>query len=283
MGIPGAAFRSRAFACRRWTARLRIPPGFVIIGAQRAATTSLYHYLTQHPCVAPPLRKEVHFFDFGYDHGADWYLAHFPTVVDRALHRLRKDSRYLTGEASPYYLFHPSVPERLARLLPKAKLIAMVRNPADRAISHYHRERAKGRESLPLIEAIEAEEHRLAADVAACAADPLFRGSAHHRHSYLARGRYAEQLDRWLRHFPLEQICVVRAEDLFHDPGRTYRAILAFLDLPMWEPPSYPRRNPGGYAVDPAIRARLIEYFTPHNRRLYDLLGRDLGWEGSGS
>jgi hypothetical protein len=255
----------------------------VIIGAQRAGTTSLYHYLVQHPCVAPPLRKEVHFFDFAYDNGPDWYLAHFPTIMDRALHRFFKGSCYVTGEASPYYLFHPHVPARLAELLPGAKLIVMIRNPADRAISHYHRERMKGREPLSLVEAIECEERRLAAEAEARVPDPLFQGSEHHRHSYLARGRYAEQLGRWLRHFPREQICVVPAEHLFRDPAQTYRSILEFLGLPMWEPPSYSRQNPGVYGdVDPAIRARLIEYFKPHNRRLYDLLNQDLGWDGPG-
>jgi hypothetical protein len=186
----------------------------------------------------------------------------------------------VTGEASPYYLFHPEVPARLAGLLPRAKLIAMVRNPADRAISHYHRECAKGRESLPLIEAIEREERRLAVEAEASGPDP-FQGPEHHRHSYLARGRYAEQLGRWFSHFPREQIRVVHAEQLFRDPGPTYRSILRFLDLPTWEPASYPRWSAGIDAeVDPTVRARLIEYFKPHNRRLYDLLGQDLGWEG---
>ncbi|MGH7819974.1 MAG: sulfotransferase domain-containing protein [Candidatus Binatia bacterium] len=268
-----------AGAVRRITNDLRMLPDFVILGTQRGGTSSLYHYLEQHPCIGGAFRKEIHFFDLRFDRGEGWYRAHFPMKLRRSLHSIARDRIYLTGEACPYYLFHPLVPERLARLLPEARLIALLRNPADRAISHYHHERKKGREPLSLAEAIRCEEERLRPELDALERRGTFGGEAHRRFSYLARGRYAEQLERWLRWFPPERLLVIASEEFFSAPAAAYRAVLRFLDLPAWEPPAYLHFNRGSYSgVDARLHAELGDYFRPHNERLYELLGRDLGW-----
>ena len=114
-------------------------PDFVIIGAQRCGTSSLYSYLIEHPQIAPATRKELHYFDLNYAAGDEWYRSQFPQFPDTPF-----DGRLtVTGEASPYYLFHPMAAERCASVVPDAKLIVMVRDPVERAYSHYHHERAR--------------------------------------------------------------------------------------------------------------------------------------------
>jgi len=273
-------YRSGAALARRATSPLRLLPDFVIIGAQRSGSSSLYHYLEQHPCVGPAARKEVHFFDLNWEKGLGWYRAYFPIAARRAFHRWRHDPTYVTGEACPYYLFHPHVPERLVRVAPDAKLIAILRNPADRAISHYLHERKKGREPLSFDESIRREEERLGTEAGTLHVGEDYEESAHRRFSYLARGRYAEQLERWQHRFPPGQILVVAAEDMFRDAGAVYRQVLHFFGLPPWDPPAFPRFNQGPRAtVEWQLRGTLIDYFRPHNERLYELLGRDLGWD----
>ncbi len=244
-------------------AEQRQPPNFIIIGAQKGGTTSLYRYLTEHPEIGGASKKEVHFFDRSYDKGMDWYLAHFP----------RRGEFPVVGEASPSYLFHPEVPGRVRRAVPDAKLIALLRNPVDRAFSQYQMNVRKGFEPLPFEEAIDREPERLR-----LAAD---RSTTQWRYSsYLARGLYAEHLEWWLAAFPRGQLLVLRSEDFFARPEEGLAEALAFLGLPPWRPDAFEVYNPGAYGgMRPETRARLAAFFAPHNRRLGELLGRDFGWD----
>jgi hypothetical protein len=257
--------------CRTSTSFARRGPDFVIVGAQRGGTTSLYSYLLEHPLVAGPGEKEVHYFDLNFARGRRWYLAHFPTAAH---------ARGLTlGEATPYYLFHPLVPARLARELPQARLIALLRDPVDRALSHYHHEVRLGDETLPLEEALDREPERLRGEAERMASDSGYLSVAHQHFSYVARGLYAEQLERWWQHVPRERVLVVRSEDLFANPGAVYEEVVEFLGLPAHRPSSFPRCNAGTYdAADERIRSRLAALFAPHNERLEQLLGRSFGW-----
>lgn len=253
-------------------------PDFLIIGAQKAGTTSCFEYLIQHPGVAPPLKKEIHFFDVPerFRRGAGWYRAFFPVLAER--HR-GSTSRRITGEASPYYLFHPRVPERVAELFPRVKLLALLRNPADRAYSQYQMWVRAGREPLSFEAAIDAEPERLRGTEEQLLTRDDYCSPVHRRHSYLARGIYVDQLLRWSRHFSQEQMLVLKAEDLLANPASTVGEVITFLGLPPVELDVSERYNARSYPpLAPATRRRLLEYFEPHNRRLYDLLGRDFGW-----
>ncbi|MDP9365630.1 MAG: sulfotransferase domain-containing protein [Chloroflexota bacterium] len=248
---------------RHGDVRLRQPPGFIIVGAQKGGTTSLHRYLTHHPDVGGALRKEVHFFSWRYDEGLDWYLAHFPQRGEYAF----------VGEASTSYLSDPDVPERVRRAVPDVRLIALLRNPIDRAYSQYQMNVRKEFEPLSFEEAIAAEPDRLAS--ASSRSDTLWRYS-----SYLTRGLYADQLGWWFDAFPREQVLVLSSEAFFERPADCLRESLAFLGLSPWEPAEYEVHNPGAYGdMRPETRARLAAYFAPHNRRLHDLLGRDFGWD----
>ena len=259
---------------RRWyrerTSGLRLLPAVLVIGAARAGSTSLYAYLLDHPRMAAPSHKEIHYFDLNRHRGIGWYRRHFP---------FRRSGR-ITGEASPYYVFHPHVPERVRATLPDVKLIVLVRNPVDRAYSHYHLACRNGREHLSFEEAIEAEPERIDSETERMLGDPSYRSLAHRHHSYLARGRYAEQLERWLSVFPREQLLVLRSEDLFDDPAGTLGGVHSFLELHAHGAGRYEPYNRRPYdELAPATRERLADYFAPHNRRLSDLLGFDLGWD----
>jgi hypothetical protein len=280
--LAGRAARWSAQAYARPTARLRLLPDYLIIGAQRAGTTSLHRYLVQHPGVGTMLRtKGVHFFDTGYGRGMSWYASRFPTRLAAWWVARRHGLELRTGEASPYYLFHPHVPRRVAEHLPRVKLIALLRDPVQRAYSHYQHEVARGFETLSFEEAVEAEPARLAGETERLLAEPLYHSFAHQHHSYLARGCYAEQLDRWRPLFGDGQLLVLSSERFFADPERTFRRVLDFLELPAFTPDGWARHNAHDYRqMGAQVRARLVEHYREPNRRLYRSLGDDLGWAG---
>jgi hypothetical protein len=266
-------------AFRLRTGPFRVLPDFVIIGAQKAGTSSLYHYLTAHPDVAPAARKEVHYFDWAYKRGTNWYRSNFPLSIYQTGFQAFKGRRLVVGEASPYYLFHPHVPGRLKALLPDAKLIVLLRDPVERTLSAYQHQVRKGREPLSLVEALDREGERIDAETTRLLAEPMYNSEAHRNYSYLARGHYAEQLSAWFSVFPRERFLVLHSQDFFDDTTRVFLQVQEFLGLACWHPAEYRRFNAAEYeALDPAVRQRLVDYFAPHNARLYDLLGRDFGW-----
>ena len=249
-------------------------PDFVIIGAKKSGTTSLYRLLIQHPHVEPAAAKELHFFDTLYEEGVEWYRQCFPPP------RLKDGRQTVTGEATPYYLYHPHAARRMAEVVPQARLIALLRNPVDRAYSDYHHLVRSGREHLAFEEAIEAEEERLRGESEKMLEDEHYVSPNHQHFSYLARGLYADQLMRWSEFFDNEQMLVLKSEDFFKRPREGLKAVLDFLDLPEWEPESWGAPKKGGYEgeIDPKTRRRLEEYFEPHNQKLYEYLGTDFGW-----
>jgi hypothetical protein len=262
--------RNAVWTYGRATSFARPLPGFLILGAQKAGTTALYAYLRWHPGITGPAWKEVSYFDRHYRRGIHWYRGHFP---------LRPGDR-LVGEASPGYLFHPLAPERVRATVPDAKLIALLRDPVDRALSHYHHEVALGREPLTFEEAIEAEPERTRGEEERLVREPGYFSHAWWDYAYLARGRYAEQLERWLAVFSREQLLVVASDELAVEPGQTYGRVLDFLGEPAHELGSYQRDYELSYdEMRPDTRRRLAEHFAEPNRRLYELLGRDLGWQ----
>lgn len=265
---------------RRLTAPIRCRPDFLIIGAQKCGTTSLYHYLSGHPAVLPAKKKETHFFDSQFHLGPARYRAWFPPAAARWLRARKCGGRAVTGEATPYYLFHPLVPERVKRITPGSKFIAVLRNPIDRAYSHWKLESGRGNDSLPFAEAVRREEERIGADLRRMTADLNFESPVVPRWSYLARGRYAEQIERWWHWFPRERLLVLRSEDLWTGDDAAARRVERHLGLAP-APRAYPRRQatPEDGGPDPETRRWLAEYFEPHNRRLREILGDEFRWE----
>jgi hypothetical protein len=275
------AVRSAGRVVGRATAGARTLPTFLVIGAQRAGTTTLYHYLTQHPQVLGAVAdKEVHFFDLRYPSGLESYRGAFPTTAS-AKRVARAHGAVAIGEATPYYLFHPAVPARVAADLPDVRLIAVLRDPVSRAWSHHRHEVELGFEDLSFEDALEHEPERTAGEAERLAADPQATSFAHQHYTYVARGRYVEQLQRWWDVVPRERLLLVRAEDLHRDPGSTFDAICAHLGIDAWRPAgwgTYNASKPGGMAPD--TKASLREAFAPWNARLAEETGRDWAWGG---
>lgn len=252
------------------TSNLRLAPSWIVVGAQRSSSSSVYKYLTSHPQVGPAVVKEIHYFDNHYHRGFNWYLGHFP---------LRKPGR-MAGEATPYYLAHPLAPRRIAKDLPGVKILVALRNPVDRAYSHFIHERALGREPYSsFADAIAHEPERIAGEEEKLLADPSYYSFAHQNFSYIARGRYAGQLERIFELFPRERVMVFSSERLSRQPSQVYAEMLQFLGLPPYELERFRRHNARSYPpMDPEVRARLQDYFAPENEKLSKLLGADFGW-----
>jgi hypothetical protein len=272
-------------ATRRRVDPHRSLPDFMVIGAQRSGTSSLYKYLEQHPCVLASLRKETEYFSARWSFGEGWYRAHFPSRARRRWEEHRRGLPVLAFEASPNYLFHPLAPARAATMVPDAKLVVLLRNPVERAFSHHQHEVRAGREFRSFEDAVELEAERLAGEEERMVTETGYRSLRWERCSYQARGHYAEQLERWLRVYDETHLLVVRSEDMYHDPAGVFGTIQAFLGLALWTPMEFRNHSyqggepPAKAGLSPALRQRLAEGFESSNLRLYSLLGRDFGWE----
>jgi Sulfotransferase domain len=238
-------------------------PDFVVIGTQKGGTSYFYRLLTEHPLVRGAAAKELHFFDNKFAEGVGWYRRCFSEgeCVD--------GQRTITGEASPSYLFDPQVPERMARIVPEARLIALLRNPVDRAYSHYQMELRRGKEARSFEEATDEEMTSAEGE----------RNTVDVRYAYLTRGLYAEQLERFSCFANRKRLLVVKSENLFARRLEVLEGVFRFLRLPPFESTLLPPAGRATYEpMEPGTRRRLEGFFAPHNERLYDLLSTDFGW-----
>ncbi len=207
------------------TAPLRLQPGFIMIGAQRCGTTSLFRALMAHPqVVRPAFHKGINFFDLNYYRGTAWYRGHFP-VARVAQAATARHGGPVTFEASGYYMYHPFAMERLARDLPGVKLVVMLRDPVERAFSAYKHEYARGYEWESFEKALELEDDRLIGETDRMRADPAYESFTHRHHSYTRRGHYADQLERIFGLFPREQVHVMDSEAFFERPEQEFREV----------------------------------------------------------
>jgi len=246
-------------------------PSYLVVGTKRGGSTSTAHWIAKHPHVAPcRTRKGTHYFDVNFDRGERWFRSGFE--------RPRPPWK-ITGEASPYYMFHPLAPGRIAETLPAVRLIVVLREPVARAWSHYQHEVALGTESLPFEIALDREPNRLEGEEERLVADSSYESFEHRHHSYLARGHYAEQLSRLLDLFPSDQLLVLQSEKLFADPHDQLNRVWDFLGLERVRLDGLKPLKSGSYGALPNdIRARLQTYYADRNESLYALPGIDFRW-----
>ncbi|MEG3877230.1 tetratricopeptide repeat protein [Microcoleus sp. herbarium7] len=248
---------------QNWNLKPVKVPNFIIIGSQRCGTTSLYTYLAQHPQILTPIKKEMDFFSWHFGRGIDWYLAHFPPIPE--------GEQFLTGEASPSYFDYREAPERLYSAFPEVKLIVLLRNPVDRAISQFYRLSDLKWEGRSLDRAISDEVARLNRNPEYIIGEEPG--------NYLARGRYIEFIKNWLDFFPREQLLILQSEDLYAGAADTVEQVLEFLDLPEYQLSEYQNANPGSYqAIGDSMRDWLRDYFRPYNQQLEEYLGIKFDW-----
>lgn len=262
------------------TADLRQLPSFILVGAQRTGTTSLYRALMSHPAIHQAnFHKGVNYFDINYHRDFSWYRGHFPTSASLSMRSRGSSADPVTFEASGYYMFHPCAPERIARHLPDVKILAMLRDPIERAFSAHKHELARGFETEPFERALDLEDERLEGQEARMVSDAGYQSFSHRHHAYTRRGHYADQVNRILRHFPASQVHLVESESFFERPEHTYGQVLDFLGLPAVMPARFDRWNarPSSPMAD-GTRSRLRSHFESHDEALAGLLGRAPAW-----
>lgn len=266
--------RLRVKARMAWPGRGMLP-NLLVIGAQRAGTSSIYRYLGSHPDVAPSLRKEVEYFSTRMSMGERWYRAHFPLV--------RRPQ--VAFEATPDYLLHPLSAARAKATIPDVKAVALLRSPITRAFSQYQHQRRLNKEDLPFTEALEREPARIAGDLEKLASDPDHAGVEVRIHGYMERGRYAPQLERWIEALGRDRLHVIRTEDLWADPVATYTGLLDFLGLRHVMPEAFENFSYVPETGDRAEKSMSIEaetylrdHLAPEIAAVERLLGRDMGW-----
>lgn len=215
-------------------------PDYLILGAQRCGTTSMMNYIADHPGVGRVPRREIKFFYQNWKRGWRWYESLFGD-----------EPGLLHGEKSPSYLIFPSTPVRVMERIPKAKFIALLRNPVHRALSQYGmRKRLIG-------------------------VNVSFDDFNWRNGYMLERGHYATQLKRWFKHYPRSQFLILKSEDFFEDTRGTMDRVWDFLGLERVHPEQYQVHGSNTEATkvsDESIR-KLEEYYAPHRRELKELLG----------
>lgn len=201
------------------TAPVRQLPSFIIIGGQKCATTSLYDFICKHPSVMHAEVKEIHYFDLRYKMGKFWYRSNFP---------LKKNGT-ITGESTPSLIWStPSLPT-ITRLLPDVKIIAVLRDPVERAISHYYHNVRQGRESRPIAEAMFAEES-LRSGKELQLGSPEYLESL--RFGYISKSRYDEQIDCWNDYYKFENSLYLPFSQVIRVDEAMRKMIFKFLGLP---------------------------------------------------
>ncbi len=255
----------------------RVLPDFLILGAQKSGTSSLFTYLSEHPQLVGASRKEVHFFDGGlepevdsFQKGQEWYRSFFPLKEEL-------ENNQLSFEASPLYLFNPIVAKRIYKLIPKAKLIVVLRNPTERAISQYFHEKSLGFEPLPMLDAFTEEENRIKSALD----NKNYKGEGFIHSTYKSRGKYKEQLERYYQYFDKNQILIIESNDLFSKTAETLKKVYGFLGVK----DDYTLQNSRAQnvsknrvEVDSEVYDYLDTYFKPYNKALFEFLGEDFRW-----
>lgn len=255
------------FMYRLLTTNKRSLPDFIIVGEAKCGTTSLYNYLENNSKLNSPIKKEIHYFDYKYTKGERWYKAHFPL----------NSNKKITGEATPYYFFQPNAISRIAKCLPGVKIILMVRNPIDRAISSFNNNKRAKLEPLSLFaEAMEREE-RIKEKSIKDASKDIYHD--HKYHLYQERGIYYKNYERLIEFFDKKDILVLEFNEFFQDLPEQYRNVLEFLNLDTTQVIENKIHNKGSYKNEDAIVLdKLNALYREPNERFFKILGRSFDW-----
>lgn len=237
-------------------------PDFLIIGATKSGTTSLFAYLDRHLQVLAPPKKEINFFNRNFEMGVPWYLAQFPAIADLP--------EFITGEASPFYIYREQVIYRIKQLFPNIKLIAMLRDPVERTISEYYHAVNHGIEKRSLETIIKIEKKRLIVDS---------RNKALQHFGYLLNSIYIDKVAKWRDNFPAENILIIKSESFFEDIPTIMKQVYQFLGISYQSQEQYIPYNVGTYPpIAIETKQQLQEFFIPYNRELEEYLGRQFDW-----
>ena len=260
------------------TASLRILPDFLVIGVGRGGTTSCFHYLSQHPSIIGSAYDEIGFFDENFHLGLNWYRSMFPTkFLKKKI--VKKFGKCLTYDVTPAYIRKPWVARRIKELFPEIKLIALLRNPVDKAYSHYHSSIKSGVQKHSFEEMVEEDikTFQKFENTNSIIDDEYFRNYI--EKSLLGRGIYAQQLKIWFELFDPKQILILTSEELSTETNKAMNKIFQFLDLPDYEIPDTVKRSTANYTnMKMDTRKKLISFFSKYNQDLFKLLDQEFDW-----
>lgn len=258
------------------TSPFRVLPDFFVIGAGRTGTTSLFHYLDQHPSLSKSAYDELGFFDVNFHLGLNWYRSLFPSILTKF--RIKsKTNFFMTYDVTPSYIRRPWIAKRIKKLFPKSKLIVVLRNPVDRTYSHYYLHRKFG-ETRTFEEFVKNEIDDVSNWNIESKDDNYFATTV--ENSSLARSFYAEQLHVWFEQFSKNQILIISSEDLAQNTRKTLNEIFRFLNLPEYDIPNIEKVNVSKKSeMNPDTRKILVEFFKPYNEQLYNFLNKNFNWD----
>lgn len=250
------------------TAGLRRKPDYMIIGAQKSGTTTLFDLLSRHPDINNPKNKEMHYFDNRDIHSLRRYRSMFPFSPGR-----------LTGEATPIYLYYPGIPELVKDTFPKCKFIVILRDPVFRAYSHYQMRVRRGKELLSFEEAVASEADRLALAKEDFLRDPRTHSAGLLAHSYVDRGIYCDQLEKWYQVFDASQFHVLAYENLIGRPQDEYERLCHFLGISPCDETALGQTNAYRYPeMQQTTKEQLQRYYQPFNQKLFAMIGEAFPW-----
>ena len=259
------------------TGPLRVLPDFIIIGSMKCGTTSLYYDICEHPCASPAAYDEIGFFDSNFHLGLNWYRSMFPTK--RRIEDIRrKEGVAITGEDTPFYFWNPVAAKRIQKLLPNIKLITILRNPIDRAYSEYQ-DLVSSESNSPSFETFIENEINTRRKDSSLITEENFE-IFNQKNSYLLKGIYVDQLKIWAGLFPKEQIFTLSTENLNSEPITALESVFQYLNLPDYKIKNIQRQKQKKYTpMNSQTRKILIEFFKPHNERLFKFIGKKFDWD----
>ena len=259
------------------TGFIRVIPDFLVIGAKRCGTTSLYQHLPEHPCISKSPHDNMGFFNDNFHLGVNWYKSFFPTTFTRKKIK-SKFGNFLAFDVTTKYMEEESTANNVYQTKPNMKIIIILRNPVDRAYSQYHLSVRQTAERRSFEDVVEENMNRL--------------NKESHEHyeikpkfsvkedNYLKKGLYALQLRYWLKIFPRENILIVSTEEFESNQQIIYNKIFEFLNISKFEVKNTKKMEKGNYPpMKSETRNLLLDYFRQHNHELFELINIKFDWD----
>jgi len=259
------------------TGSIRVLPDFLVIGAKRCGTTSLFYHLPEHPCISKSPHDNMGFFNDNFHLGVNWYKSFFPTIFTR--NKIKSEfGNFLAFDVTTTYMEEESTANNVYQIKPNMKIIVILRNPVDRAYSQYHLNLREKAEKRSFEDAMEENMNELNKEsYERYEIKPKFSVE---ENNYLKKGLYAQQLRHWLNIFPMESMLILSTEEFESNQQVIYNKIFEFLNISQFEVKNTEKMEKGSYPqMKSETRSLLLDYFRSYNKELFRLIDKKFDWE----
>ena len=259
------------------TGSIRVLPDFLVIGAKRCGTTSLFYHLPEHPCISKSPHDNMGFFNDNFHLGVNWYKSFFPTIFTR--NKIKSEfGNFLAFDVTTTYMEEESTANNVYQIKPNMKIIVILRNPVDRAYSQYHLSLREKAEKRSFEDAMEENMNELNKEShERYEIKPKFSVE---ENNYLKKSLYAQQLRHWLNIFPMESMLILSTEEFESKQQVIYNKIFEFLNISQFEVKNTEKMEKGSYPqMKSETRSLLLDYFRSHNNELFKLINKKFDWE----